>query len=64
MRLRAMEEPLEAGKLHIGERRPGGNWQDRTQAQIEQPNDIASAQLAPVIFAAPDEISGFIKHDC
>jgi hypothetical protein len=30
----AVLESLEAGKLQIGERRPGEPWQDRTQARI------------------------------
>ena len=31
----AMLEPLETGKMHIGERHLGGPWQDCTQAQID-----------------------------
>jgi hypothetical protein len=31
----AMLEPLETGKMHIGERRANEPWRDRTQAQID-----------------------------
>jgi hypothetical protein len=34
--IKTMLEPLESGKLFIGERRSGDpNWYDRTQAQID-----------------------------
>ena len=33
--LKAMLEPLESGKMHIGERQVNEPWQDRTQAQID-----------------------------
>ncbi|MGO9681453.1 MAG: hypothetical protein ACLP0B_10610 [Steroidobacteraceae bacterium] len=32
--LKAMLEPLESGKIHIGERRPNEPWLDATQARI------------------------------
>jgi hypothetical protein len=35
VRYREMLEPLESGKMHIGERKYGGQWTDRTQAQID-----------------------------
>jgi hypothetical protein len=31
----AMLEPLEAGRIHVGERNAGQPWLDRTQAQID-----------------------------
>jgi len=32
---RSLLEPLEAGKLHIGDSTDGRTWTDRTQAQID-----------------------------
>jgi hypothetical protein len=34
-RYQSMLEPLETGKLHIGESEDGRTWVDQTQAQID-----------------------------